>query len=352
MRAAIIGAGFAAEVHIKALRSCGISVEAVIDKNIVRAKAFAERWKIPMYGDDYELATGAEVIHICTPPIIHGDVIRYFLKKGKHILCEKPLCLNREEAKELEILAHESGKQCGLVFNVRYHLACQKAREMIRTGKFGRVLLVHGQYMQEFSALPAPYDWRYHPNIAGRSRTVTEIGTHWMDLVQFISGKKVTKVSARFGCFFPKRKLKEGMTYKYDEGVEGELVDIESEDAAIVHMTFENGALGNVVLSGISCGRGNHLSIEITCENGNIWWNEEENNVLYSAKKGEGIHKEIFAFGNGFSDTFRKLIEDFYQSLEMGIKGQYPSFEEGSQVCCICEAICDSAENESIWMNV
>lgn len=352
MGAAIVGAGFAAEVHVKALHSCGISIVAVIDKNVERAKEFAKRWGIPKYGESYELADEADVIHICTPPTIHGEVIRYFLEKGKHILCEKPLCLNRKEAEELESLAKESGKQCGLVFNVRYHMACQKAKEQITTGKFGRVLLVHGQYMQEFSALPAQYDWRYNPDIAGRSRTVTEIGTHWMDLVQFLSGEKVSEVSARFGCFFQKRKLKDGMTYKYDENVEGTLVEVDSEDAAIVHMTFENGALGNVVLSGVSCGRGNHLSFEITCENGNIWWNEEENNVLYSAKKGEGIHKEIFAFGNGFSDTFGSLMEDFYQSVESGKKGEFPSFEDGAQVCRICEAICDSAENKSIWMHV
>lgn len=206
--------------------------------------------------------------------------------------------------------------------------------------------------MQEFSALPAPYDWRYRPAVAGRTRTVTEIGTHWMDLVQFISGEKVSAVSAKFGHFFPNRILKEGFTYLTGKGVEGEPVQVESEDAAVVNMTFESGALGNVVLSGVSCGRGNHLSIEITCEDGNIWWDEEDNNILYSAKKGEGIHKEIFAFGNGFSDTFGILVEDFYQSLQTGKRGIYPTFEEGERVCRICEAVCDSAENDSVWVTI
>ena len=352
MKAAIIGAGFAAEVHVKALRSCGMKAAVVIDKNEERAKEFASRWNIPVYGAEYDLAKDVDVVHICTPPTIHGDVIRHFLNEGKHILCEKPLCLDSKEAEELTLLAEKAEKKCALVFNVRYHQACQRAKELLDSGKFGRPILIHGRYMQEFSAIPAPYDWRYRPAIAGKSRTVTEIGTHWMDLAQFITGEKVASVSAKFGHFFPNRVLKDGFTYPEGKGIEGESVKIESEDAAVINMTFENGALGNVVLSGVSCGRGNHLSLEITCEAGNIWWNEEDNNILYSARKGEGIHKEVLAFGNGFSDTFASLMEDFYRTLETGKKGIYPTFEEGKNVCRICEAACESAEKESVWVNI
>ena len=177
MKAAILGAGFAAEVHIKALRSCGITVAAVIDKNEERAKEFASKWNISLYGADYELAKDADVVHICTPPTIHGEVIRYFLNKGKHIICEKPLCLDSKEAEELTALAEKAEKKCGMIFNVRYHQAVQKAKELLATGEFGRPILIHGRYMQEFSAIPAPYDWRYRPAIAGKSRTVTELGT-------------------------------------------------------------------------------------------------------------------------------------------------------------------------------
>lgn len=352
MKAAIIGAGFAAEVHVKALRSCGMTAAVVIDKNVERAEAFAKHWNIPVYGGEYDLAKDVDVVHICTPPTIHGEVIRHFLNEGKHILCEKPLCLDSNEAKELEELAEKTEKKCGLIFNVRYHMACQKMKELLASGKFGKPILIHGRYMQEFSAIPAPYDWRYRPAIAGKSRTVTEIGTHWMDLAQFITGEKVASVSAKFGHFFPNRVIKDGFTYPEGKGVEGEPVKIESEDAAIINMTFESGALGNVVLSGVSCGRGNHLSLEVTCEDGNLWWNEEDNNILYSAKKGQGILKEVLAFGNGFSETFAALMEDFYHSIETGEQGIYPTFKDGKLVCRICEAVCESAEKESAWIQI
>lgn len=352
MKAAIIGAGFAAEVHVKALRSCGMTAAVVIDKNVERAEAFAKHWNIPVYGGEYDLAKDVDVVHICTPPTIHGEVIRHFLNEGKNILCEKPLCLDSNEAKELEELAEKTEKKCGLIFNVRYHMACQKMKELLASGKFGKPILIHGRYMQEFSAIPAPYDWRYRPAIAGKSRTVTEIGTHWMDLAQFITGEKVASVSAKFGHFFPNRVIKDGFTYPEGKGVEGEPVKIESEDAAIINMTFESGALGNVVLSGVSCGRGNHLSLEVTCEDGNLWWNEEDNNILYSAKKGQGILKEVLAFGNGFSETFAALMEDFYHSIETGEQGIYPTFKDGKLVCRICEAVCESAEKESAWIQI
>jgi predicted dehydrogenase len=111
-------------------------------------------------------------------------------------------------------------------------------------------------------------------------------------------------------------------------------------------LRFEDGAVGSVFLSEISPGRGNHLSLEITCENGNLWWNEEENNVLYTAQKGEGIRKEVFAFGNGFQDTFVSLIRSFYAG------SGYPDFEDGALTAKVCEAVVRSAADDSAWTMV
>ena len=355
MKGAIIGAGFAGNVHAEAMRACGVEISAIICLEEQQAKDFAEKWAIPIYGVDVDLALQSEidVVHICTPPTTHGELIKRVLKSGKHVVCEKPLCLEDGEAREIVELEQEVGKKCALMLNVRYHMACQKAKEVIESGELGRVLMVHGNYMQEFSALPAPFDWRYNSVVAGKMRTVTELGTHWFDIVQYVSGEQVECVSAQFGKFNEKRILKEGFTYSVETDVEGECVDVTSEDAAIVNLRFTNGVIGVAVLSGASPGRGNHLNWEITCQNGNIWWNEEENNVLNIAKKGEGIHKNIFAFGNGFSDTFTNLIKGFYMNLESDKKDKtYPSFEEGAKICRICNAIYDSSENDAKWMNV
>lgn len=378
MKAVIIGAGFAGQVHAAALAACGVEVDAIITTREETAEAFARQWNIPRWGTDLSLAFGEDIdaVHICTPPTTHGWMVKELLNHGKNVLCEKPLSFDAEEAEEIAKTARESGRICALTFNVRYHMAVQKAKEIIQSGEFGRPLLIHGNYMQEFNAFPAPLDWRYKPQLAGTMRAVSEIGSHWIDLAQYVSGKKITAVSALFGNFHPDRILADGLMYPADSGVEGEPIHIVSEDAAALTFRYEDGAMGNVLLSEISPGRGNRLTLEITCQYGNLWWNEEDNNILYTAKKGEGVRMEVFAFGNGFTDTFRTLLTNYYGEVArrkagqggdgFGAAGQgeaavqagrqpqenWPTFEEGAQVTAVCCAAAESARQDSRWVEV
>lgn len=361
--------------------ACGVQLAAVVTSNGESAERFARKWNVPLYGDDPSIAFSdkIDVVHVCTPPPFHAEYVREAVRAGKHVLCEKPLSLDAEEAASLAALAGKSNVRCGVCYNVRYHTAVQKAREIIQSGVFGRPLLIHGNYLQEFHALPAPYDWRYDPVLSGGVRAVTEIGSHWIDTAQYVSGKKVCSVSAALAGFYPDRILKDGMMEPadcsvdkgttagngsadkavMDKGVaanettangagakDAQVLHVDSEDAACIMLRFEDGAVGSVFLSEISPGRGNHLSLEITCENGNLWWNEEENNVLYTAQKGEGIRKEVFAFGNGFQDTFVSLIRSFYAG------SGYPDFEDGALTAKVCEAVVRSAADDSAWTMV
>lgn len=354
MKAVLVGAGFAGRAHAAALRACGVEIAAVVTAREESARAFAKEWNIPAWGTDTSVAFAPEIdaVHVCTPPTAHGPFIRELLAHGKHVVCEKPLSLDAEEARELARLAEESGCLCALSFNVRHHMACQRARELMASGTFGRPLLIHGTYLQEFHALPSPKDWRYNEAVAGRMRAVTEIGSHWVDLAQYISGLRVEAVSASFGRFWPERSLKDGIMYP--AGEPGEAMHVVSEDAAAVTLRFENGVLGNVMLSEVSPGRGNHLSLEITCENGALWWNEEDNNRLYTARKGEGVHTEVFAFGNGFDDTFALLFKNFYAAVAAGGTDcpSWPTFREGASVTAVCRAMGESEANGSAWTRV
>ena len=350
MKAAIIGGGFAGNIHADALRSCGIELSAVVSSHEESARAFAEKWKIPKWGTNPDLIFDSDIdaVHICTPPVFHGFYAAEALKAGKHVFCEKPLCFDPEEARKLAGLAERSGSRCTVTYNVRYHMAVQKARTLIRSGCFGRPLLVHGNYLQEFHALPAPFDWRYDPSLSGSMRAVTEIGSHWIDTAQYITGKKVEAVSALFGNFFPERYLDDGMMTLQgsSEQPDEKRIRVKSEDAACILLRFGDGVIGNVTLSEISPGRGNYLSLEITCENGNLWWNEEENNFLHTAVKGEGVRTEVFAFGNGFNDTFLSLIRSFYEGQEV------PTVREAAQIVDVCSAISKSAYKDSVWERV
>ena len=371
MKAALIGGGFAGGIHASALRACGIELGAVVARREETARAFARKWGISCWGTDPELAFKKDIdtVHICTPPTSHHVFVKEALKSGKSVFCEKPLCIDPEEARDLVTLAEESGKACAVNYNVRFHMAVQRAREILGSGKFGKPLLIHGSYLQEFHILPAPYDWRYDPETAGNMRAVTEIGSHWIDTAQYVSGKKVMAVSAQFGNFFPDRVVKDGIMERAEEpeGLHGQTAQlatrdhpqekvrsentgnrlhVTSEDAACVSFRYEDGAIGNVMLSEISPGRGNRLELEIVCERGSLWWNEEENNVLHTAIRGEGVSSQIFAFGNGFEDTFVTLMKHFYEG------GEYPSFREAAQVAQVCAAIGKSAGNASEWIKV
>ena len=416
MRAAVIGGGFAGRVHVQALRSIGVEPYLVITSKEETAKRFAEEMGIPNFSgadkDGYAAVFAPEIdaVHVCTPPTSHAAIVKELLRHGKNVLCEKPVALDLEEARDLVNAVsagkpgsgaesedgsgygkerssgceHENSSVCGphplcaLTFNVRFHMACQRAKELIESGTFGKPILIHGNYMQEFHALPAPPDWRYDPATGGKMRAISEIGSHWIDLAQYLSGKKVTAVSAQTANFWPERELRDGLMIKPEakEASESEealnRIHVVSEDAATVNLRFEDGAIGGVVLSEVSPGRGNRLTLEITCENGNLWWNEEENNILHTAKKGEGIRSEVFAFGNGFGDTFEELLRRFYVEVERRSQDRLekttvkeasaegtapaaaglPTFEEGLQVAAVCCAIKESAEKDGKWIAV
>ena len=360
MKAAIIGGGFAGSIHASALRSCGIELAAVVTRREETARAFAGKWGATVWGTDPDCIFDMEIdaVHICTPPVSHLTYAEAALKSGKAVFCEKPLCLTTEEAQRMVELAAASGKACAVNYNVRYHMAVQRAREIMKSGVFGRPLLIHGSYLQEFHILPAPYDWRYDPETAGNMRAVTEIGSHWIDTAQYVSGKKATAVSACFGAFFPDRVIRNGMMEAAGKsagmmeaagesaGNAKRRLSVSSEDAACVSFRYEDGAIGNVMLSEISPGRGNRLALEITCENGSLWWNEEENNVLHTAVRGKGVNTELFAFGNGFEDTFVSVMKQYYEG------GDFPTFREAAQIVKVCAAIEKSAGRESEWVSV
>lgn len=350
-RAAIIGGGNAACLQASALKACGVEIVAVVTGKKDTAEVFADKWEIPKWGTDPELALEDSIdsVHICTPPVFHGSYIKAALEAGKDVLCEKPLCFSSDEAHELADIVERSGNICAVDFNVRYQKAVQRARELIRGGAFGRPLMIHGCYLQEFHILPAPYHWRYDPELAGNMRAVTEIGSHWIDAVQYISGEKISEVSANFADFFPDRIIHDGIMEKAvtdSEADNGTLIHVESEDAACLMFRFENGAIGNLTLSEISHGRANRLELEITCENGSLWWNEDDYDVLYTAVRGEGIKTERFDCGNGFQDTFIYLMKDFFD------KKNYPTVRESAQIVDVCNAAAMSAANNSAWTEV
>lgn len=359
MKSVLLGAGFAADLHARALRSCGIEIAAVVAQHENTAKDFAARYGIPMATTDFSvaLAEDVDVVHVCTPPALHAEQILALLQRHKHVLCEKPLCLTSQEADALVSAAQHAGVVTALSYTVRFREACRRMQQLLRETQLGRPLLIHGHYLQEFHALPAPYDWRYDPALAGPFRAISEIGSHWLDLAQAISGERIIAVSAQAASFFPKRILREGtmLAAKETTSAEGDkTLTVSSEDAATVQLRFAGGAIGSVVLSEVSPGRGNALSLEITCESGNLWWDQEEAVTLHYAQKGKPIQTEQFAFGGGYADTFAALFRDFYAAAQSGsnpVSPAWATFADGAQIVRICEAIGESCQRDGVWIS-
>lgn len=354
--AAIWGAGNIAHTHAEALRGNGIAIGAVVDVDRAKARAFAEKWDVPASSDDAAVlfARDIDCVHVCAPPALHENMVATLLEKNKHVVCEKPLCLDSAGARKLAALAAERGRVCAVNFNVRFHQACQRARAVAQSPDFGAPLLIHGSYLQEFHALPAPLDWRYNPAVAGTMRAVTEIGSHWMDLAQFISGQKIVAVSACLGRFHP-RRYQEGDTMYAAPASGRRPLEVESEDAAAIIFRFSGGAIGSATLSEVSHGRYNRLSLEVTGEKQSLWWNSEENNHLHLAEKGGEIRSRVYAFGGGFADTFRALVAAVYRDVDAGAPSKdsvYPTAAEASYNVQLCNAVQKSAETDGIWIKV
>ncbi|HAE91864.1 Gfo/Idh/MocA family protein [Tissierella praeacuta] len=356
MRVAIVGAGFIAGVHVEELLNLGHEVVVAIGTDISRAESFAKKWDIPRFSINFDdaLASDIDVVHICTPPTLHYEMVKKVLNSGKHVVCEKPLCLDPNEAKELMELANEKGLVNAVNFNVRFHDACTKIKTYIESNELGNINLIHGSYLQEFHVLPADYSWRYKEGLAGSMRATSEIGSHWIDLARYLTGLEIIEVSANYGKFNPTRYLKDNMMYENEE-IGSQKIQVNSDDCAIVSLRFSNGAVGNMLLSEISHGRNNKLSIEISGTNKSIWWNTENPYTVNKAGKFTGVNMETNAFGGGFPSTFKNFFTEVYKDINLGSTNEepkYPTFRDGYINSNVCNAIYQSANNNSIWIRV
>ncbi|MEE4194024.1 MAG: Gfo/Idh/MocA family oxidoreductase [Anaerolineae bacterium] len=354
MRTAIIGTGFVAELHAQVLQGLGHSIIAVVNPTLEKAEAFGNIWGAKHAFDDLNKALdiGLDTVHICTPPISHVEIVKACIAAETHLFCEKPLTVDAGDAAELFRITEEKHLIHALNFNNRFYAVCEQARQAIATEDFGSPYLIHGNYLQEFHALPDFYSWRYKPEVAGPMRAVTEIGSHWIDLARYWSGLEIEAVSAVFGCFQPDRKLVDGIMHPPADDAN---LHIASEDAAAVFLRFSNGAMGNMMLSEVSHGRGNQLKLEVSSGAKSIWWNSEYPYQLHHAKKFAGVTTQTFPFGHGFMGTFTDCMTAFYEDVEEGKvnpQPRYATFKDGAVNAAICDAIYLSATHASQWTPV
>ena len=327
MRVGIIGTGFIAEVHAGALRTCGQEIVAACGNIPEALDSFVKKWGIArQYADFREIPVDSlDAVHICTPPNTHYEIVKYFLEKnltaetGKlAVICEKPLCLDLEEGKEIVKLVEESKTAFGVCFHNRFYPAVQKMREMIQAGDLGKALLIHGSYEQEFHIPPLPFSWRFDAEGGNRLRAVSEIGSHIFDLLQFILNKPVVDVDA---VFQNRREelYRDESGMMWEEKGEGRLpVPVQNEDTALLRLEMEGGCQASVSLSEVSFGKMNHMALHFIFEKGRLSWDNDRADKLFLSTEKGSVKELNLGMQPGYSDCFKEMFADFYTALSKG----------------------------------
>ncbi len=302
IKAAIIGTGFIGPVHVEAIRRLGfVDVIAVAERDQALAEAKAAELSIPKaYGDYHELLADPQiqVVHNCTPNHLHFEVNKAIIEAAKHVVSEKPLAMNSTESRELVRLARDAGVVHAIDFNYRYMPLVQQARLMCQKGDVGQVFAVHGSYLQDWLLKQNDWNWRLVPELSGNSRAVADIGSHWCDLVQFVTGLKIVRVMADLVTIHPTRKRPKVEVETYAGKVlkpeDQEDVPIDTEDYASILLEFENNAHGVMTVNQCAAGRKNRLCFEIDGSNCAVAWDQERPNELWIGRR-DGPNETILS---------------------------------------------------------
>jgi predicted dehydrogenase len=376
LNAAIVGLGFVGRAHLEALRRLGISVQGALGSTPERSKAVADALHLPRaYESLEELVTDStvQVVHLCTPNYLHFQESSQLLRAGKHVLCEKPLALGSRESAALVSLQKETGLVGAIAYNLRYYPLCQEARVLIREGVIGQVRLVHGSFLQDWLLFPTDWNWRLEAKLGGELRAVSDIGTHWLDLVTWLTNSKISELCADLATVLPTRRRPKGPVESFQKAAasDTEEVMITTDDYASVLLHFENEARGVMTVSQVSPGRKARLWFEIDGSEGSLAFDSETPNHLWIGRReraSELLPKDpalqspqsrgyaAYPGGHpeGYPDTFVQLFKDVYAYAARGdlrAPRTFPTFETGHEELMLCEAISESAQGKK-WVTV
>lgn len=377
--AGIIGTGFIGPAHVEAARRLGnVEIVAVAEANLDLAKAKAAAMSIPKpYGNYQDLLADPEiqVVHNCTPNHLHFQVNKDILAAGKHVVSEKPLAMTTAESSELVRLVKESGRINAVSFNYRFYPLMQHAREMVKAGDVGDIFAIHGSYLQDWLYLSTDWNWRLVPELSGESRAIADIGSHWCDLLQFITGLTITRVMADLHTVHKTRMKPKKQVETYSGKVltpeDYEPQPINTEDYASVLFELSNGAHGVFTVSQISAGRKNRLYFEIDGSKCALGWDQENPNEMWIghrekaneilAKDPSLLHAAAREYAHypgghpeGYPDGPKNLLRNVYRAVEKGAmpdKPDWSTFEDGHKEVAICEAVLASHKAKS-WVEV
>ncbi len=372
--AAVVGTGFIGVVHVEALRRLGVQVHGVVGSSHERAMSRALDMRLPPAYESFHAMLAdqrVDVVHITSPNHLHHEHAKAVLAAGKHVVCEKPLAMTPAESADLLEAAQRSGLVHAVNFNLRFYPVNQHVHGMIAAGELGDVRLVSGHYLQDWLLLATDWNWRLEPGLGGELRAVADIGSHWMDLTSFLTGRRITAVMADLTTFIKTRQQPKGPVETFAAaGKTGTIPrEISTEDVATILLRYDAGVRGAVTVSQLSAGRKNSMVYEVSGASSSAAWNSESPDELWIGHRGrpnevllrdpailneEGRRATYLPGGHaeGFAATFKALYAAVYAAVAEGKPGRgYPTFADGHDEMLVCDAVLQSSR-EQRWKEV
>ena len=364
MRAAIVGSGYIARVHARLIREIGGEVVAVCGRTLAAAKAFGAGRPY----DDMAAMLRAEkpdVVHICSPNSFHAEQTIAAFAAGAHVLCEKPMATSSDDCRRMIDAADRAGRVGAIAYCYRGYPLVRELRRLVAAGHFGDLWRVSGLYLSQDVFDPEKYQWHFSPGLCGPSYALFDYGVHWLDLVQFISGKPVTEIFATFNTRRPDRTWRGGTGQGPEPAgkrqADGSVrVDFTLEDQADILVTLGGGASGGATIMALSPGNPNHIAVSMDGAAGGFDWLQEQPNTFVERRLGEKIIRERdpdrlkpgdrwtasvpAGHPEGYLDAFRNVISESWHAMREGkAVGLFPTFEAGLRGIAIVEAAAAAA---------
>jgi predicted dehydrogenase len=372
-RVAILGAGMIGEVHRRAAILAGAHVLGVMASTPERSREVAEAWAVEQaYAGIEDVAESkADVVHICTPNVSHVPYAVALMQAGKHVLCEKPLGVSLEDARHAAEVAEDTGVVNTMPFAYRFHPMVREMRARVQAEEFGAINLVHGSYLQDWLLNPKATSWRVDPKAGGPSRAFGDIGSHWCDLLEWVTGDRIDRLVATTSITIKQRPASSAATFSAAES-DAPMVDVQTEDTALIMFRTASDIAGSAVINQLSAGRKNRLWIEVDGMHQSAVFDQEQPEQLWigsdagaqilvrDPNHGSAEQRRLSTLPaghvQGYAQSFENYVADSYAAIDAHAgKGQVPeglpTFADGARAAEICDAMLRSAANGE-WVSV
>jgi predicted dehydrogenase len=357
MRAAIVGSGYIARVHARLIREIGGEVVAVCGRSLAAAATFG----VGRAYDDMNAMLRAEkpdVVHVCTPNVLHAEQTIAAFRAGAHVLCEKPMATTSDDCRRMIEAADQAKRIGAIAYCYRGYPLVRELRRLVRNGYFGALWRVSGLYLSQDVFDPEKYQWHFTAGACGPSYALFDYGVHWLDLVQFISGQPITDIFANFNTRRPRRTWRGGAGQgpRPPGAIDpsgGVHVDFPLEDQADILIRLADGASGAATIMALSPGNPNHITVSMDGSSAGFDWLQEQPNSFVERRLGQkqtrerdpdrlqpadrwtatvpAGHPEVYL------DAFRNVIAESWRAMQDG-SSDFPTFAAGLRGIEIVEA--------------